>query len=80
MVAPLASFVSPRRWEKRAEGKERMFCHFILEGKPSPLAFTSISLAISSYKGTEIKPVAFTVSVRELGKDGSNEYWKLPIK
>lgn len=54
MVASLPSFLSPGRWEKRAEGKEIIFCHFTQEGKPSPLAFAYISLAISSSKGTEI--------------------------
>lgn len=77
MVAPPPSLTSPRRWRKWVEEKreKKLLCHFIHEGKPSPVIFTSISLTISSYKRTEIKFVAFMASMMEVGMRW--EKWKL---
>ena len=47
--------------------REKFLCHFIHEGKPSPVIFTSFSLTISSHKRTEIKFVAFMAFMMEDG-------------
>jgi len=47
--------------------REKFLCHFIHEGKPSPVIFTSFSLTVFSHKRTEIKFVAFMAFMMEDG-------------
>ena len=52
--------------------REKFLCHFIHEGKPSPVIFISFSLTFSSHKRTGIKFVDFMAFLAFMMEDGAS--------